>query len=1016
MANQTFKKSLLALAVGGICSSAAMAEDYTTGNLHAKIQDTAGNPVANAEVTVRSNKGVRRTVTTDSEGNVRIPQLPIGTYSVTVDGQGYEQLVSDNVQIQIGSAGAYTFTMQSGDSAIEEIYVTGVRQGSWDFNTTTTGLTVDVGEVFSRAPLGRDATSVVLLAPGTSAGESGFATGQYGATGTMASFAGSSIGENVYYINGMNITNFRNFIGGSTIPFELFDQIEVKTGGYQAEFGRSTGGVTNAVTKSGSNEFEFGFNAYFEPDSLTEDRKATYSSANQHDERSRTDFNLWASGAVVQDKLFFFALYNPRDIRSFDCFSGTCEENISDDPFYAVKIDWVPFDGHRFEYTYFSDDQTRDVKKWRWSDAGNARIGDASALAAAPLSELKVNRISDSVYVNGGTNQIFRYTAALTDWMTISAMYGRNEYARENYSGSNAPFLQDYRTGTPVYGVAGSNGSARNIGTWSVGQFETGEDIRDNYRIDADFYFEALGDHHVRVGWDKEDLESNVANIYSGDCWCRLYYSGSSSTGQRWRERHYYNDGGYTTENGATYIQDSWQITDDLTLMIGFRDETFENFNVEGDSYIKSDNQLAPRLGFSWDPTGDGKNRIYGSWGEYYLPIATNTNIRLAGKEVYTQIYKETVDADQDGQPDYDSNGFPLFGPDIGTLGYFSDGTLPFAEAAHAEQLDPLYQSEYILGFEHTFNDEWTVGIRYVKRDLSSLIEDVAIDFAVIQWANDNGYGADPALDPYTGFHQYALVNPGSDFRIAAVEDFGGDGVIDWIDITTDMLPYPKGERTYEAIDVTVEREWDEKWYLSLGYTWSESIGNYEGVVKSENNQDDAGLTQDFDQPGLTDGAYGPTPNDREHRFKARASYAISDQFMLAANLQVEAPRKMGCIGDHPTDYFAWAYGAASWYCGGQLTPRGSVMETDWRKTVDASFIWTPNFSMPGDGELVLRLDVFNLLDAGGVSDRWEFGDIANTSDLALGGSTLPEADPDFGKPVNYQTPRSVRFGLSYNF
>jgi hypothetical protein len=387
MANQTFKKSLLALAVGGICSSAAMAEDYTTGNLHAKIQDTAGNPIANAEVTVRSNKGVNRTATTDSDGNIRIPQLPIGTYSVTVNGQGYNELVTDNVQVQIGSAGAFTFTMESEDSAIEEIYVTGVRQGSWDFNTTTTGITVDVGEVFSRAPLGRDATSVVLLAPGTSEGESGFATGQYGATGTMASFAGSSIGENVYYINGMNITNFRNFIGGSTIPFELFDQIEVKTGGYQAEFGRSTGGVTNAVTKSGSNDFEFGVNAYFQPDSLTEDRKTTYVSANQFDERSNTDINVWGSGAIVQDRLFFFALYNPRDITQFDCFSGTCNEETYTDPFYAVKLDWVPVDGHRFEYTFFSDDQTREIKKWRYNAAGTAASGDVSTLKQASLGD-----------------------------------------------------------------------------------------------------------------------------------------------------------------------------------------------------------------------------------------------------------------------------------------------------------------------------------------------------------------------------------------------------------------------------------------------------------------------------------------------------------------------------------------------------------------------------------------------------------------------------------------------------
>ena len=268
MTKQTFRKSLVALAVGSVCSSPALAEDYTTGTLQGVVQDTAGNPVPNATVTVTSDKGVRRTVTADDEGSIRVPQLPIGEYTVTISKDGYNELVSSNVPIQIGSLGAFTFTMASADEAMEEIYVTGTRQGSWDFNSTTTGITVDVGEAFSQAPLGRDATSVVLLAPGTSLGDSAFSTLQYGASGNIASFAGSSVGENVYYVNGMNITNFRNFVGGSTIPFELFDQIEVKTGGYQAEFGRSTGGVTNAVTKSGSNEWDFGVNAYFTPDSL----------------------------------------------------------------------------------------------------------------------------------------------------------------------------------------------------------------------------------------------------------------------------------------------------------------------------------------------------------------------------------------------------------------------------------------------------------------------------------------------------------------------------------------------------------------------------------------------------------------------------------------------------------------------------------------------------------------------------------------------------------------------------
>jgi outer membrane receptor protein involved in Fe transport len=392
----------------------------------------------------------------------------------------------------------------------------------------------------------------------------------------------------------------------------------------------------------------------------------TFTSANRFDTDERTDINVWASGALVQDKLFFFALFNPRDITQFDCGGGSCEEQTNDSPFYALKLDFVPADGHRLEYTFFSDDQTRDIKTWRWTDEANALIGDPATLQTATLAQLKGEQVVDSKYVNGGENHIFRYTASLTDWMTISAMYGENTYARQNFSDSEPPALLDRRSSTP-----GVNGTTLDIGTWSVFLFDVGEDTRENYRVDADFYFEMAGDHHVRVGWDQEDLKATTSNFYSGNLRARLEYSSTALvTGQRWRTRQYYNDGGFETQQSAWYIQDSWQIGDNFTLNLGLRNETFDNMNLFGETFVETKDQLAPRVGFSWDPTGDGTNRIYGSFGEYYLPIATNTNMRLAGQEVYFQEYFESVDANADGQPDYDANGFPLFGVAIGGRGY----------------------------------------------------------------------------------------------------------------------------------------------------------------------------------------------------------------------------------------------------------------------------------------------------------------------------------------------------------
>jgi outer membrane receptor protein involved in Fe transport len=103
-----------------------------------------------------------------------------------------------------------------------------------------------------------------MLAPGTTLGDGGLGDRP------LVSFGGASVAENVFYINGMDVTNFYDGLGGNTTPFEFYQEFQVKTGGYGAVFGRSTGGVINAVTKRGGSEWRFGAGGYWEPDSLRE--------------------------------------------------------------------------------------------------------------------------------------------------------------------------------------------------------------------------------------------------------------------------------------------------------------------------------------------------------------------------------------------------------------------------------------------------------------------------------------------------------------------------------------------------------------------------------------------------------------------------------------------------------------------------------------------------------------------------------------------------------------------------
>jgi hypothetical protein len=233
----------------------AMAND---GLLVGKSLSDSGNAISGVSVTiVNIDTGLTRTITTDSQGNYKFPLLPSGNYSLEAKKNGFLMVKQDKLKVSSVGRTSADLTLESGN--VERISVTGANISAIDVSSSEPQLVVDL-EYLAKVPVVRNVTSVALLAPSTVSGDSDF--------GKNASFGGSSVGENTYYINGINTTNFRNGLGGSELPFEMYKTFEVKTGSYSAEFGRSTGGVVNATTRSGSNEFKFGASAFWEPSSM----------------------------------------------------------------------------------------------------------------------------------------------------------------------------------------------------------------------------------------------------------------------------------------------------------------------------------------------------------------------------------------------------------------------------------------------------------------------------------------------------------------------------------------------------------------------------------------------------------------------------------------------------------------------------------------------------------------------------------------------------------------------------
>ena len=952
----------LLLALGFVASANAQ---QSGGSVKGTVDGASAGTVV--EITDQA-RGITKTDNVGNDGAFRFDNLPAGQYEVKVRENG-SIVDSVDVRVQLGSSA--NLYMATTIDRIEEIVTTGQRVAALDTSIAESGLVINA-DTLIEMPVARNLTSVALLAPGTSRGDYRFNGNANGNNGNVA-FAGASIAENTSFINGLNTTNFRTGVGFSQVPFEFYETLQVKTGGYSAKYGRSLGGVLNAKTKSGSNNWKFGANLYYE--SEINQAPETFLGANDLDEDDETTVDVYASGPILKDRLFFYALYSDNNLEQRYAGFRTADNDFSvNEGFWGIKLDGYITDNHHIEYTAFSD----------------KRDGIESVYAFDTVTQRRGAYQGDTTYEEGGDNWIATYTGDLTDNLTLSISYGENEASRTTSPATaDIPYVNRYTDADSFNQVA--NGAT----SFTISK---GEDLREMTRVDVQW---VLGDHDLSFGVDIEDAFADEATINNGGVYWVLDPNNElrptactpaeCPQGAVARRRDYSVGGSFETNSNAWYVQDVWSLNDKWTFELGLRNETFENKNGNGGTFVEVDNQWAPRVAVVFDPKGDGQSKFFANYGLYYLPIAANTNIRMAGNETFIHDWFDWDGVSVDAQSVPTGLG-PIFATDV-----FGDGTVPDTRSVTDGNLDAMYQSEFIFGYQRTLDSGIELGVKTIYRNLETTIEDVAIDAAVIDYYNSTNtwdaslVGGDTVEDVFSGFHQYVLTNPGNDMSVYIPEQD------ETISLTAAQLGYPEAQRQYGAVEFTFARPFDGQWALSASYTWSHSWGNHEGYVKSDNGQDDAGITQNFDQPGLVDNSYGNLPNDRRHTIKTWGTYQLNDSLRFGANVLWQSGRPRSCLGLHPTDVFAQAYGDDdSHFCGGEPVKRGSLGTTPDIMTVDLNAQYTVEM---GRADVLFSLDLFNVFDSANAIIINEEGDTA-----------------DFGLIQRYQEPRTLRLSARIGF
>jgi hypothetical protein len=1012
------RKCALALALSIALAGGVQAQTNTAGAI-------TGQAASGDTITITNEAtGFSRTITAGADGAFRFSQLPIGRYLVSRNGGGARA-----VNVSVGTASAVDFSDVATLDAVQVVATGAINP--IDVSSVESA-TIMTAEQIARVPVPRDTTSVALLAPGTVRGDAAF--------GNLASFGGASVAENQYYVNGFNITNSFRSLNFATVPFEAIAEQQIKTGGYGAEFGRSLGGVVNQITKRGTNEFHAGGNVFFSPESLREDVKNAYLSNplacgpsltecsmgrlredNSRDSQWESVANVWASGALVKDRLFAYGLlsYRQQENQTWgNVTSGGNTESTAEVPSWLLKLDFNLNEDNLLEFTAFSDQQDTETRTYRNT------VGELDRL----------DLIGTNYQEQGGDNYILKYTGYLTDTFTLSALAGHGTFSRGQHlrtaDGRDVRYggnLAEPATGCPVIVDArplerqlatGVYASQCNI-TGGAIEAAGNKDTRKQYRLDAEWM---LGDHLLRFGYDVDNYSSVGGTSFEGG---RQWRYATTADGVDVVRESIVNQGSTNAvDQTAFYLEDSWHVTDNFIAYVGARWDTFDNKNGFGQSFVKVSNQFGPRLGFAWDVHGDSTFKVFGNAGRYALPLTPSVAVRGASASLFTRQQFTFTGVDPvTGAP---IGLTPRTGP-TGNLSYINGefGEPKNPATISADGLDPMYQDEFILGIQKQLGDHVSFGVRGIFRDLKAAIDDTCDYTAILESAGFtydaeaeawlDGSGREPAL-PNAGFPYCRLFNPGQDATF--LTDLYGTGELTPVTVRADRLA-PAAKRTYGALEFFLDGSWD-RFFLQGSYTYAKSRGNTEGGVKSDIGQDSTNATQDFDYPELAIDTYGYLPNDRRHSLKLFGNYELSEEWSVGANLLVQSGRPVNCFGVlYPFQGDYHPYGSSFMRCGttanGQATdedgnligdvqryPRGTHGRLPWTSNLDLNVAYAPSWA---EG-LLFKVDVFNVLNSQKVTAVSERAEDSQTG-LPLDTYLLP---------VSFQAPRSVRLMVQYDF
>ncbi len=979
---QKFRVALL-LGLVLFVAIGAFAQTGETGAITGTVAQ-AGSPLPGVTVEVKSaNLQGSRTEVTDAQGHFRFSLLPPGDYTLTASLSGFNTVTQKNVRVGLNRV--VTLEVAISPAASEQITVTGAAPVV-DVTSSATGTNV-TSETMSTLPMARNYTAAAQVAPGVNSDSAG------------ATFYGSTGAENQYIIDGLNTTNVRSGTEGKTLNFDFVQEVEVKTGGMPAEYGRMTGGVINAITKSGGNEFTgdaFGFDT---PRGLRADNATLtsrpFTTGSALDEKETKDFGADLGGYLIKDRLWFFGAYDAQDRTQTNNRINT---TLVITPTPELPAGYTLPLGSKID-TSIKNQLYAGKLTLRASESQNLTLslfGDPTKTSGPLFGVNGPPTTTNGELKTGGSDYIGRYSGIFATSFLVAAEAGHHhEDATTTGAGTQIAQLIDQTVSPNVvsggFGFFDKNKYDRNIAKLGFTKF--------------------LSSHEFKVGGDYEDMKADVRN-FQGGAGQRIYKRKSGST-IYYRHRYYVDDlaPGFNqadpttwtialpqvaqpeTKNTSLYIQDAWRVKPNFTISAGFRWEGQKLLGRGGVEAANINDNYAPRLGVIWDVANNGRSKLYANYGRFYENIPMDINIRSFGGELVCFCYN--------------------FSPSAANI--VPDKTAPAKSSllGGATPVDPNLKGQYIDellgGYEYEIIPNLAVGIKGTYRKLGRVIEDML-------------------QVPITG--AYTITNPGTGFgKESGFYDF------------TNTAPAPKAKRTYKGVELSANKRFSNNYQFFASYLWSKLEGNYDGTFQVSTGQLDPNINSAYDYADFLVNNNGILSNDRTHQLKFYGSYQVpSGSMMSGLNLGFAAHYASG------TPLTARGYSGAYQNWEYYLSTRGQLGRGPADYEADFHIGYPINVST---GHLNIIGDIFNILDrqaktavdlrynraqdatcAGFIVPAGKTAaDVCNQDGggglVTLPGTLTPVSSVDLNNAPNpdflkagtaFTAPRTFRLGLRYTF